>query len=152
MTELGTWFDALEPHWLWLGIGVVLATAEMLVPGYFLIWLAAAAILTGLVTLLAPVSFAVQVALFATLSLVAVLLGRRWLTANPIASPDPLMNDRGGRLVGDTVVVAQAIEAGRGRVHHGDSEWLARGPDAPAGARMRIVGHDGVVLIVEHLR
>ena len=46
-------------------------------------------------------------------------------------------------------VVTQAIDGGMGRVHHGDSEWLARGPDAAPGMRVRIVGSDGAVLLVE---
>ena len=49
------------------------------------------------------------------------------------------------------MIVAQAIEGGAGRVKLGDSEWLARGPDAPVGARMRVTAVQGVILIVEHL-
>lgn len=145
------WLDTLAPHWGWLALGVVLATLEMLAPGYFLIWLAAAALMTGLIALFVPLGLPLQVALFAALAVAAVLLGRRWLSANPIVSPDPLMNDRGGRLVGETVVVTHALAGGDGRVRHGDSEWLARGPDAAPGTRMRITGHDGSVLLVEHL-
>jgi inner membrane protein len=146
---ISAWLDTVAPHWGWLALGVVLATAEMLAPGYFLIWLAAAALLTGLLALLLPIAVSWQIALFAALSVAAVLLGRRWLRANPIVSPDPLMNDRGARLVGQSVVVTRAFVGGDGRVRHGDSEWQARGPDAEPGTRMRIVGHDGSVLIVE---
>jgi inner membrane protein len=130
---------------------VVLATAEMLVPGYFLIWLAAAAILTGVLAMATPIALPIQIALFAGLSVAAVLLGKRWLRDNPIEAADPLMNDRGGRLVGETVTVVRAIADGGGRVAHGDTEWLAKGPDAEPGSRMRVAGHDGAVLIVEHL-
>ena len=143
--------EGLDPQWGWLALGVVLATAEMLAPGYFLIWLAAAAIATGLLAMATPIPLAIQVGLFAGLSIAAVLAGKRWLRDNPIASPDPLMNDRGGRLVGETVVVTQVIAGGGGRVAHGDTEWLAKGPDAEPGSRMRVAGHDGAVLIVEHL-
>ena len=31
----------------------------------------------------------------------------------------------------------------------GDSEWIARGPDAAAGERVRISGSEGAVLLVE---
>ena len=55
------------------------------------------------------------------------------------------------RLLGETVVVTHAIDGGTGRVRIGDSEWLAKGPDAEQGTRMRVSGHDGTVLIVEHL-
>jgi membrane protein implicated in regulation of membrane protease activity len=60
------------------------------------------------------------------------------------------MNDRGGRLVGEIVVVTSAIEEGSaGKVRCGDSEWLAKGPPAAIGARLRVTGHQGAVLIVE---
>ena len=49
----------------------------------------------------------------------------------------------------DTVV--QAIENGRGRVRVGDSEWNARGDDAPLGAHVRVTGAEGAVLLVEAL-
>ena len=47
--------------------------------------------------------------------------------------------------------MTQAIEDGSGRVHQGDSEWIARGPDAEVGAKMRITGCDGAILLVEPL-
>lgn len=143
--------ESVDPQWGWLVLGVVLATAEMLVPGYFLIWLAAAALLTGALSLATPIPLAIQVALFAGLSVAAVLAAKRWLRDNPIVSADPLMNDRGARLVGETVVVTQSIAGGNGRVRLGDSEWGVRGPDAEPGTRMRVSGHDGAVLLVEHL-
>jgi membrane protein implicated in regulation of membrane protease activity len=40
----------LEPHWWWLVLGLVLAIAEIIVPGVFLIWIGAAAIITGLLS------------------------------------------------------------------------------------------------------
>jgi membrane protein implicated in regulation of membrane protease activity len=146
-----TWLEALDSHWAWLALGLVLAVAEMAVPGFFLIWLAGAAIVTGLLAWAVPLSLAWQIVIFAGLALVAVFAGRRFLAANPVVSADPLLNDRGGRLVGETVVVTQAIDGGSGRVRQGDSEWLAKGPDAEPGTRMRVAGHDGVVLLVEYL-
>ncbi|WP_324740508.1 NfeD family protein [Tsuneonella sp. CC-YZS046] len=141
--------DNLDPHWVWLAIGLFLAAAEMAVPGVFLIWLAGAALVTGVLTWLLPLELAVQIVIFAVLAIVAVFSGRRYLRDNPIADADPLMNRRGARLVGETAVVTQAIDGGMGRVHHGDSEWLARGPDAAPGTRVRITGNDGAVLLVE---
>src|SRR3546814_9021907 len=85
-----------------------------------------------------PAAF--QFALFGLLSIGAVYVGRRWYTANPVESSDPLLNDRAVRLVGETVVVVSVIEDGHGRVKVGDSVWSARGPDAEVGARVRVVG------------
>ncbi len=145
------WLDGLEPRWLWLGLGLLLAIGEMTIPGVFLIWLAGAALVTGLTAWVLPIGLPGQVVLFAVLSIASVFVGRSWLARNPVVSADPLMNDRGARAIGEVVVVTEAIGAGSGRVKLGDSEWLARGADAEPGTRMRVSGHDGSVLIVEHL-
>ena len=52
-------------------------------------------------------------------------------------------------MVGETALVVTAIEHGSGRVKVGDSEWIARGADVPAGERVRITGTDGSSLLVE---
>ena len=145
------WLENLSPHWLWLALGLVLAIAEMAIPGVFLIWLAMAALITGVLAWIVPIAVPVQIALFAVLAIVSVFAGKRYLAANPVVSADPMMNDRGARLVGEVVTVTEVISNGSGRVHLGDSEWRAKGPDAEPGTRMRISGHDGTVLLVEHL-
>ena len=143
--------SGIEPHWLWLIVGALLAIAELMVPGVFLVWLAAAAALTGLATLLFGIGPPFQFLLFCLFSLASVYFGRRWYSANPVESSDPLLNDRAARLVGETVVVVAAIENGRGRVAVGDSVWPARGADAAVGARVKVVGADGTCLRVEPL-
>ena len=148
MTLLGL---ELDPHWAWLALGLVLAVGEMTIPGVFLIWMAGAAVLTGLATWVLPITVPLQVVLFAGLSLGAVFFGRNWLRANPIEGADPMMNDRGARAIGETVMVTQVIAGGEGRVKLGDSEWIAKGPDAEPGTRMRVAGHNGSVLLVEYL-
>lgn len=145
------WIDGLDAHWHWLAIGLLLAAAEMAIPGVFLIWLAGAALITGALTWALPLTLAWQIVIFAALAVISVFVGRQYLRANPVAAADPLLNDRGARLVGETVVVTHAIDGGQGRVRQGDSEWLAKGPDAEPGTRMRVAGHEGVVLVVEHL-
>jgi membrane protein implicated in regulation of membrane protease activity len=87
--------------------------------------------------------------MFAGFSIALVYVGRRWFRANPIESDDPLLNDRGGRMVGEVATVTEAIEGGAGRVKLGDSVWTANGPDTPVGARVRIVGVSGNHLKVE---
>lgn len=141
--------SGLEPHWIWLIAAAVLGIAEMIVPGVFLIWLAAAAALTGVVALLFDMPAAFQFALFGLLSLASVYFGRRWYAANPVESSDPLLNDRVSRMIGEIVVVVVAIENGRGQVSVGDTVWPARGAEAPAGTRVKIVGVEGTTLKVE---
>lgn len=143
------WLYDLEPHWWWLAIGFFLGAAEMLVPGVFLIWLAGAALITGVLGFLLPIGFPLQVVLFAALSIVAVFMGRNYLRRYPVADADPKMNRRGERLAGETALVVQALDGGTGRVKYGDTEWLAKGCEAEVGAKVRITGSDGAVLMVE---
>ena len=145
------WIDSLDAHWVWLTLGLVLAGLEMLLPGVYLIWLAMAAIVTGVLTLAFDLSLPMQVVDFVFLSLIIAFSARRFLRDKPIESADPLMNRRGARLVGETATVVEAIEHGSGRVRLGDSEWIARGPNAALGERVRISGAEGAVLLVEPL-
>lgn len=145
------WLSGIELHWIWLGLGLLLAIGEMTIPGVFLIWMAGAALVTGLLAWVVPLGVPLQVVIFAALSILFVFSGRRFLRQHPVESADPRMNHRGERAIGEMVVVSQVIEAGQGRVRLGDSEWLARGPDAEPGTRMRVTGADGVVLLVEHI-
>jgi membrane protein implicated in regulation of membrane protease activity len=143
------WLGGLEAHWVWLTIGVVLAGLEMLVPGVYLVWLGIAAIITGVLTGLLHLSLPAQVIDFVFLSLIIAFSARRFLRDSPIVGADPLMNRRVARMLGQTAVVVQAIEHGSGRVHFGDSEWIASGPDVAVGERVRITGSDGATLLVE---
>jgi membrane protein implicated in regulation of membrane protease activity len=145
-------FDTIfdHPAISWLAFGAVLAIIELLMPGIFLVFIAAGAALTGLVILVIPgIPVFAQIGLFAVLSSIAVAAGRRWYLNNPVESSDPLLNDRVARLIGEVVTVAEPIVSGKGRVRVGDSEWTARGPDAPAGANVRITGASGNTLEVE---
>ena len=142
--------EGIELHWLWLIAAALLAGAEIVAPGVFLIFLSGAALLTGIAAALG-VPLPVQLALFPLFALGSVWVGKRWYHRNPVESSDPLLNNRLARHVGRTVVVVEPIEGGSGRVKLGDSIWNARGPDSPVGTRMRITGAEGTCLKVEPL-
>ncbi len=139
----------LEDHMWWLIFAALLGIGEVIVPGVFLIWIAIAAAATGLVALVLPIGIALQFLIFAALCILAVWGGRRWYIDNPVASADPLLNDRTARLIGQTVTVVEPIEGGQGRVKVGDSVWNATGEDAAVGARVRVVAAEGTILRVE---
>ena len=144
-------FWEIEPHWFWLIIGTALIAGEIIAPGAFLMWLGFAALATGLVSWFLPVGFGIQVIIFGILAVGLVYASRRWMKDNPISSSDPLLNDRSARMVGDLVTVVEAITRGKGRVQVADSIWTASGPDAPAGAQVRVTGVKGNQLTVELL-
>jgi len=140
----------LDPAWLWLIGGVVLLIAEVIAPGFFLIFIGAAAIVTGLLAMLLGLPVTVQLGAFAILAfLSARWVGRRFYASRYDYSPDPFLNNKVGRLLGKVVVVVDPVDSHGGRVRVGDSEWSARGGPAAVGERVRIVDIDGNCLKVE---
>lgn len=138
--------------WYWLIAAAVLGIAELIAPGVFLIFLAIAAAVTGALALAVPgFGLAGELVAFAIWSAVTILIGRRWYHQYPVATADPLLNDRAARMVGQEVRVIEAIVGGRGRVRVGDGEWLATGPDQPVGARVTIAAVEGGVVRVAPL-
>ena len=141
--------NGIDAGWLWLIGGVLLLILEVIAPGFFLVFLGAAAIATGLFTVLFNLGAAAELALFALYAVIAVLVGRRFYANRTADSTDPLLNDRAGRLVGKVVTVVAAVDDQSGRVRVGDSEWSARGGPAAVGERVRITGVEGNCLTVE---
>ena len=136
----------------WLALALALGIAELLVPGVFLVFVAAAAAITGAIVLALPeLPLPAQLAAFAVWSAVAVAIGRRWYAEHPVASADPRLNDRAARLVGEIVTAEADFADGRGRVRVGDGSWPARGLDLAAGTRARVAAVEGGVLVVEPL-
>ncbi|WP_333568863.1 NfeD family protein [Sphingorhabdus sp.] len=146
---MAEWLDTISTHWFWLSLGLVLGVAEMVAPGFFLMWLGLAALIVGGLDYFLPITVAYQVAMFAILSVLTVFAGKKFLRENPIETEDAKLNDRGARLTGEIVTVVEAITNGHGRVKVGDSVWSARGVDAAIGSRVRVTGADGAALLVE---
>jgi len=139
----------VDAGWIWLIGGVLLLIAEVIAPGFFLIFIGGAALATGLFTLLFGLGPVPQLALFALYALLAVMVGRRFYANSYSEGASPLLNDPAQRLVGKLVTVVAAVDEHGGRVRIGDGEWTARGGPAAVGERVRITGVDGNCLKVE---
>ncbi|HEY0326823.1 MAG TPA: NfeD family protein [Allosphingosinicella sp.] len=138
----------VDAAWIWLIAAAALAAIELVTPGFFLIWVAGAALLTGITAFLLPLPLPFQLVLFGLFSILSVILGRRHYERAAQTGGNPLLNDRTAQLIGQVVTVVVAIENGEGRVRVGDGVWSASGPDVPAGSRVRIHGADGNCLKV----
>ena len=142
----------LESGWLWAIGGLLLLIAEMVAPGFFLVFVGVAAIATGMFTLLFDLGLAPQLVLFVVYTALAVLAGKRW-SAQPVhGDVEHSLNDPSRRLIGKTVIVVEAVDEHSGRVRVGDGEWPARGVSAAAGERVKVIGVDGNCLSVEPVR
>ena len=132
--------SGIEPGWFWLIGGVVLLIAEVIAPGFFLVFIGAAAMAAGLFTLLFGLGVASQLTLFVIYAIIAVMIGRKVYANAAVDSSDPLLNDRAARLIGKSVTVIEAVDEHSGRVRVGDGEWSARGGPGSPGERVRITG------------
>ena len=137
--------------WHWIIGAIALAALETLLPGAVAIWFAVSAGVVGLLLVVLPLPWQWQWILFALLGIVAMLGYRRYRKANPESNDEPLLNQRGQQHIGREFTLVEPIEHGYGKVRVGDSVWKVAGPDAPAGASVRVLSADGTVLRVEKI-
>jgi membrane protein implicated in regulation of membrane protease activity len=137
-------------YWHWLVFGIALVILEVFMPGTFFLWMGVAALVTGGLLYLAPMlAWEWQLLLFALLSATTIVVWRYWITRHPAATDQPTLNRRGEQYIGRVFVLQTRIENGVGRIRVDDTLWKVHGPDTAAGARVRVVGVEGIVLEVE---
>jgi hypothetical protein len=149
-----TWLAELyvaHPFWIWAAIAGVILAGEVATGTGWLLWPAACAAIVALLTFLLKGNFAVELAVFAVLTIASTLLARRYLPRN--ASGDgPDINDNVGRLVGHYGMAVSAFEHGQGRVFIDGKEWAAVADDeAPPllDQRVKVLSADGGILKVK---
>lgn len=138
-------------HYWWWILALVLIAVEVILPGYFMLWIGIAAGATGLVVLALPgLSMLAQAVSFAVLAFLSCAAYGYWLRPR-LMRDEPgsaQLNRRGEQKIGQRYVLAEPIVNGRGKAKVGDSLWLVRGPDLPVGAMVEVVGVDGTTLLV----
>jgi inner membrane protein len=138
--------------WNWVALGVLLLATEIMVPGVFLLWFGLAAIIIGVLTVMfANAGFwpwEAQILAFLILSLIFAYYGKRVMDKGD-ETDEPLLNQRSAQLVGRTATLSEPIAEGRGRIKLDDTTWRIKGPDLPAGTRVKVTSVDGNDLAVE---
>jgi membrane protein implicated in regulation of membrane protease activity len=142
--------------WNWVFLGLLLMVLETVVPGVHFLWFGLSAVIVGVIAFALTASghaevltWPWQLVLFALISVVAVFWVRGFSRSKEAASDLPDLNVRGAQYVGRVVVVEDAIASGRDKVRVGDTLWPAQGADAAKGARVKVTGVNGTVLVVE---
>ena len=137
--------------WYWWVLAVGFLALEILATGFFFLWLAVSAFIVGSVVLLIEATaFNVQVLLFSLLAVSSVLAWRRYArTRTTDVSDHPLLNQRGAQYIGRTFNLIAPIENGQGKIKVDDTIWKVHGPDAPMGAKVKVVAVKGTVFEVE---
>ncbi|AVA22875.1 NfeD family protein [Rhizobium sp. LEGMi198b] len=139
--------------WSWWLVGLILLAAELILPGFFLVWIGLAGIIVGALSLLFWDSafwvWQLQGLVFAATAVIVTLIGRHYLYNNSQATDEPFLNQRSASLVGRTATLDQPITEGRGRIRLNDTYWTVNGPDLPVGTRVKVVASSGRDLTVE---
>ncbi len=136
--------------WHWWMLGVVLVILEVFSPGAFFLWMGIAAGVVGLLLLIfSGITWEFQMLLFALFSVASIVLWRRYLNNHPIPTDQPRLNRRGEQYVDRVFTLDNPIINGHGKIRVDDSTWKITGADCDSGARVKVVGVDGVVLQVE---
>jgi len=141
-------FDII--FWHWWSLGAILLIVELLAPGMFFLWMGESAFVVGAVIWLFPgMDEEYQVMLFSVLSVISIIAARRFLKRRPIESDRPFLNQRTAQYIGRVFTLEEAIVNGRGKIRVDDSTWRVEGADCPAGAKVRVMDAEGVILKVQ---
>ena len=141
-------FTALG-NWTWWIVAGVLFVLELLAPGVFFMWLGLAAIGVGCLVLIVDIPWQGEVAAFAVLSVISLVVSRVFFAGKQFASDRPNLNNRMMNYVGQRYVLEKPIVNGRGQLKLDDTLWEINGKDVGAGEWVRITGVDGSTFLVE---
>lgn len=141
-------------YWHWGVFASALFVLEILTMSFFFLWLAAAAVIVGVIYFVAPgMPWEIQFTLWALISIISALGWRVYKKGNPnpIASDEPTLNRRGEQYVGRVFTLEEPIENGFGKVKVDDSTWKVEcgSEDIAAGTKIKVTSIDGTVLQVE---
>lgn len=135
--------------WYWWVLALVFLVVEMLITGFFFLWMAAAGLVTGLLVWLLPaISLNGQTLLFSVLAIVAIVAWKRWAGRQTIESDHPLLNQRGAQYIGRVFDLYEAIENGQGKIKVDDTLWKVHGEDCAIGGKVKVVAVRGTVFDV----
>jgi inner membrane protein len=145
-------FASLAAHYLWWIVALVLIIIEVIMPGYFMLWIGIGAAVTGVLVFALPgLPMIVQVIAFAVLAFASC--AAYWYGLRPTLQRnepgDERLNRRAEQLIGNRYVLIEAIVNGRGRARVGDGQWMVSGPDLPLGSTVEVVSVEGTTLKVK---
>lgn len=138
-------------YWHWLAIALVFFIIEMLAPGAIFLWFGAAAVVVGIIMLVASdLTWQIQIILFSLLSVISLVAWRMYVKKNPPSDNEyPTLNKRGEDLVGRVFTLDEDIVNNYGKIRVDDTMWKIRGEDLASGGKVRVTEVDGTVLVVK---
>jgi inner membrane protein len=134
--------------WNWFILGGVLLVMEIVAPGTFMLWLGLSALVVGVLSLIIAWPWQAQLVAFAVLSIISIVLWRRFSPKLQEVRAQPFLNRRTEGFVGRVFTLDRPIVDGSGTVRIDDTIWQVRGPDSASGTRVKVTDADGATLHV----
>ncbi len=136
--------------WFWWIAAAILLLLEMLMPGFFMLWLAFAAALTAVADYIFDFGWASEIVAFGLFGLASILSSWRFVMSQRHTKSDsPHLNQRQNAFVGKTYFLVEPIVQGSGKIKVEDALWDVDGEDAAVGTRVKVMKVDGLRLRVE---
>lgn len=142
------------PWYGWAVLAAVLGTAEMHVPGAYLIWIALGGAATCGLDAFFNFSLEAQIFVFALASAISCAVGYFVYRHRDRPRTGGVLNQRDLLMVGARGVVFADIVNGQGKVKLGDTVWIAEGPTLSEGEPVVVKSVRGSRVVVEpaHMR
>ena len=121
---LWSWFVGLGA-WNWFIVAAVFLAIELMLPGVFMLWLGIAAVLVGIISLAAVLTWQAQLIAFAVLSIVCIPAWRYFARRMGAPVERPFLNRRADGYVGRVFTLEKPIVDGFGTIRIEDTVWLA---------------------------
>lgn len=136
--------------WHWWVLAITLVILEVFAPGAIFLWLGVAAGVVGFILLLIPsVSWEWQLLIFSVISVLSIVLWRKYQKGHPTETDQPRLNRRGEQYVGRTFTLDEPMKNGLGKIRVDDTTWKISGEDCDGGTKVTVTGVDGVLLKIE---
>ncbi len=144
---MGDFFTSMVQ--IWLAVGIILIVLEVMTATFFLLWPAIAAFIVAFLCAIFPeFAFIGQLLVFAFVSAILLVPGRRIVDTFIKKKASTKLNDRMARMIGQQASVV-SIDGASLRVKLGDTEWSAISQDElMLGDKVQVAQTEGNVLVV----
>lgn len=148
------WLNANIAYWHWLIFGLCLALAEIMLLSFVALWFGLAAIIVGLLLLIHPFSFTLQLLIWVILSMIIVFSWFKWVS--PHLKNKTFSGMSRESMIGQigSVIEYNSVHTGRGTLRFpapilGNDEWQFICTDVVnIGDRVMVREFSGNALIV----
>lgn len=136
--------------WNWWALAIVFLVIELLAPGFYFLWMAASAFVTGgLLLMMSFLSTQIQISIFSILAIGAISAWKIYGKKYPTTTDQPLLNRRGSQYIGRVFSLYQPIINGEGKIKVDDSIWKVYGKDCDINSKVKVIANRGTVFDVE---